>query len=126
MFQANIPAFKAMGILPVFVSADSAPESRKTQEGADVPFPVLADPDLAAHRAFAVTNRVDAATYAKLIGYRIHLEKASGRTHHTIAIPSMFLIDTQGVVRFAHADPKYKVRPTTAQVLTAIAAALKR
>ena len=37
-----------------------------------------------------------------------------------LAVPSLFLVDSQGVVRWAHADPDYKVRPSTVQVLAAV------
>ncbi len=55
--------------------------------------------------------------------YGVDLEAASGRTHHVIAIPALFLIDRSGIVRWAHSDPSFKVRPTTAQILAAIDAA---
>jgi peroxiredoxin len=42
------------------------------------------------------------------------------RAHHEIAIPSLFLIDRTGVVRWAHSDPDFKTRPSTAQILAAI------
>ena len=51
------------------------------------------------------------------------VERASGKAHHTIAIPALFLVDKQGVVRWAHDDPTITVRPSTAQILAAIDAA---
>jgi peroxiredoxin len=36
------------------------------------------------------------------------------------SIPSLFLIDKTGKVRWAHSDPDFKVRPSTAQILAAI------
>jgi hypothetical protein len=47
----------------------------------------------------------------------------SGKAHHTVAIPALFLVDKQGVVRWAHDDPDFTVRPGTAQILAAIDAA---
>ena len=37
-----------------------------------------------------------------------------------LLIPSLFLVDHTGVVRWAHSDPDFKVRPSTAQILAAI------
>jgi peroxiredoxin len=48
------------------------------------------------------------------------LEGYSGQSHHEIAIPSLFLIDQSGTVRWARSDPDFKVRPSTAQILAAI------
>ena len=44
-------------------------------------------------------------------------------THHCFAVPGLFLVDQAGKVRWAHADPDYKTRPTTAQILGALDAA---
>lgn len=48
------------------------------------------------------------------------LEQSSGRTHHTIAVPSIFIVDQAGIVRWAHAALDYKVRPSNEQILAAI------
>jgi len=114
------PEYRKRGVMPVAISVDRVEESAKTQATYAIPFPVLSDPDLAAHRAYRVLQQVDEAEFARLKGFGIDLEKASGRAHHVIAVPSIFLIDAKGVVRWVHADPDYKVRPSTAQVLSAI------
>jgi peroxiredoxin len=70
--------------------------------------------------AFHVVNKVDGGTLAKMKGFGVDLERYSGKTHHEIAIPSLVLIDRTGVVRWAHSDPDFKVRPSTAQILATI------
>ena len=109
--------YEKRGVTPVFISVDSVDESKKTTATYSIPFPLLADPDLAAHRAFSVTRKADDAEVEKLKGYRIDIEKASGRKHHEMAIPSIFLIDETGTVRWSHANPDYKQRPSTEQLL---------
>ena len=99
---------------------DSAEESEKTRARYSIPFPVLSDPELTAHRAFRVIHQADEAEVKRLKGFGMDLERASGKDHHFIAIPSIFLIDEHGVVRWAHADPDYKVRPSIVQILAAI------
>ena len=115
-----IPEFKKRGVMPVAVSVDKIQESAKTKAAHAIPFPVLTDPDLKLHSAFGVGFEIDEATVARLKKMGLDLEAASGRKHHTIAVPSMFLIDTSGTIRWAHAELDYKTRPTTAQVLAAI------
>lgn len=114
------PEFEKRGVTPVAVSVDDVDEAAKTQATYTIPFPVLSDPDLAAHRALRVAHYADEAEVAKLRGFGIDIERSSGRKHHTIAIPSIFIIDVEGVVRWAHADRDYKVRPSTEQLLAAI------
>jgi peroxiredoxin len=63
---------------------------------------------------------VQADELAKMKGFGIDLESYSEQTHHKIAIPALFLIDRTGVVRWAHSDPEFKMRPSTTQILAAI------
>jgi len=112
--------YKQRGVLPVAVSVDK-PEAAEGEYV--IPFPVLSDSDAGWIEAFHVVNKVEGAQLAKIQSFGIDLEKASGKTHHKIAIPSLFLIDRTGVVRWAHSDPDFKVRPSTAQILSAIDAA---
>lgn len=116
------PDFQGRGVTPVAVSVDRMEESARTSATYEIPFPVLSDPDLAAHRAFRVVHRVDDAELERLKGFGMDIERASGREHHVIAIPSLFAIDRQGIVRWAHADADYRVRPTTRQVIDALVA----
>lgn len=110
-------AFQARGVMPVAISVDKLSESARTQAAHSVPFPVLSDSDLTVHRAFKVLNPINPAGVKRLEGFGIDLEHASGRAHHTVAIPSVFLVDTAGVVQWAHADTDYKSRPTVEQLL---------
>ena len=118
--SASYPEYRKRGILPVAISVDKPSEATKTVETYTIPFPVLSDPDLLAHDAFRVVHTADPAEAAKLKGYGIDLEQSSGRSHHKFAIPALFVVDQSFTVRWAHADPDYKVRPRTAQILGAI------
>lgn len=111
------------GVTPVAVSVERPEEGAATRATYAVPFPILSDADLALIEPFHVVNQVEGKQLEMLGKYGIDLEGASGRTHHVIAIPSLFLIDRGGVVRWAHSDPTYTVRPATAQILAAIDAA---
>jgi peroxiredoxin len=117
------PEYQKRGVTPVAISVDKQDEAAKTEATYTIPFPILSDPDLAAHKAFQVLHQADDAEVAKLKSFGLDIEESSGRTHHTFAIPALFLIDKGGVVRWAHADPDYKVRPRTSQILAAIDAA---
>ena len=117
---AAFAQYQKRGVLPVAVSVDIPEEGSKTNATYTIPFPVLSDSKLAFINAFHVANHVDDATIARLKGYGVDLEKFSGQTHHTIAIPALFLVDKHGVIRWAHDDPTFTVRPTTEQILGAI------
>ncbi len=117
------PEYEKRGVTPVAVSVETPDEAMKTSATYSVPFPLLSDGDLALIEPFHVVNKVEGKQLEMLGKYGVDLEGRSGKTHHVIAIPSLFLIDRSGVVRWAHSDPTYTVRPTTAQILAAIDAA---
>ena len=72
------------------------------------------------HDAYKVANELDEAGVKRLKGFGIELERWSKRRHHKVAIPSIFLIDKSGIVRFAHAAHDYKTRPKTEALLAAL------
>ncbi len=117
------PEYQKRGVTPVTVSVDKPDAEAKTKATYAIPFPVLSDSDATMIEAFHVVNHVDDSTLAKMKGFGVDLENYSGKTHHEIAIPALFLIDRTGLVRWAHSDPDIKVRPSTAQILAAIDAA---
>lgn len=100
--------------------AGAASEKAALAPAATAPFPVLSDPDLAAHAALRVLHTAEDAEVERLRGFGVDIEKVSGRKHHQFAVPSLFLVDTAGRVRWAHADADYKTRPRTPQILAAI------
>ncbi|MBZ0272816.1 peroxiredoxin family protein [bacterium] len=114
------PGFQKRGFSIVAISVDKPAESAKTQATYTIPFPLLSDQDLAAHDAYRVTHEVDDEYFQMLKQYEIDIEAATGRKHHKMAVPSIFVIDENGVVAWAHADRDYKRRPSAEQILQAI------
>lgn len=116
--------FQQRGVTPVLISADSVDAAALASNTYRIPFPVMSDSNLSAHEAFDVVLTVDDATYTLYQSYGIELEQWSGKDHHKIAVASVFLVDKQGVVQWAHTSTDYKARPTTSQLLTVIDAVL--
>jgi len=116
----SIAEYEKRGVLPVAVSVDAPDAGAQSEATYKIPFPVLSDSDAAWIEAFHVVNQVEGEQLAAVKSFGIDLDKWSGKSHHKIAIPSLFLIDRDGVVRWAHSDPDFKVRPSTVQILAAI------
>lgn len=57
---------------------------------------------------------------ARYRDYGIDLQAWSGRDDGKIAVSSAFIVDTGGLVRWAHTDLDYKTRPSVEQLLAAI------
>lgn len=111
------PEFEKRGVTPVLISADKPDASAMAKATYEIPFPVLSDPDLRAHEAFDVVVQIDDATAEKYKTYGIVLENWSGRDHHKIAAPGVFLLDRTGTVQWAHVSKDYKTRPSVEQLL---------
>jgi len=110
-------AFQKRGVLPVLISVDRQSVAARSKQTYDVPFPVLSDSDLSVHEAFHVLNQMHDSTASRMKGRGIDLEEYSGRKHHTVAIPSVFLIEKDGRIAFSHAARDHKTRPTPEQLL---------
>lgn len=112
--------FKQRKVLPVLISADEIDGAALAQSRYEIPFPVLSDPDLIAHKNFRVVMSLTPELYETYKGYGIDIEQWSGRKHHQFAVASAFLVDSQGKVKWAHASLDYKQRPSVAQLLAVI------
>ena len=94
----------------VAVSVDQPSKLRETLREKDLEYTLLSDSDADGARAFGIAWKVGDAGYAKLGSYGIDLEDASGETHHILPVPSVFLIDAEGTIRFRYSNADYKVR----------------
>jgi peroxiredoxin len=116
---------KDMGFAVFAVSPDLPESLRSSSSKESLSYTLLSDSDMDAAKAFGIAFRVDDETIEKYKGYNIDLEAASGRTHHLLPVPSVFVIDRDGVIRFAHANPDYKVRLSPEEVMSAAKALIK-
>ncbi len=114
------PEFEKRGITPVAMSVDLPEADSLSQATYTIPFPVLSDTSAESLLSFHVVKPADAAQIERGKLPSVNVEQNSAQSHHEIAIPALFLIDRTGVVRWAHSDPEYKVRPSTAQLLAVI------
>ncbi|HEY0749103.1 MAG TPA: peroxiredoxin-like family protein, partial [Steroidobacteraceae bacterium] len=96
----------------LFLSTDK-PELLYTSlkdQNKNLPYTLLSDNELKAAEAFHIAFHVDAATYAKELQYGVNLEQTTGTTLHELPVPSVFIIDKSGKIRFVYSNPDYTVR----------------
>lgn len=117
---------EAMGFDQLYLSADSPATLARGLEGLEEPFDytILSDNDLVAAKSFGIAFRVDAATLRKYLEYNIDLEAASGRDHHALPVPAVFVIDRNGMISFAYVNPDYRFRLAPSVLMAAIKATL--
>ncbi len=87
-------------------------------------YTLFSDSKMEASKNFGIAFKVDDATIEKYKGYGIDLDDASGENHHLLPIPAVFLVGTDGVIKFTYANPDYKVRMDPEVLLSTVKAEL--
>lgn len=99
-----------MGYELLFISADRVEALGASLEEADLQYTLLSDNDLEAAKAYGVAFRVDPETVARYLEHGIDLEQASGRKHHMLPVPAVFIVGADGEIKFEYVNPNFRVR----------------
>jgi peroxiredoxin len=111
------------GVQLLAISTDKPEKLKATPDRDKLGCQLLSDSDAAAARGFGIAFKVDDATVEKYKEYGIDLEAASGKDHHILPHPAVFVVDTSGTIRFSHVNHDYKVRLEPLKILEAARAA---
>ncbi|MDF7808392.1 peroxiredoxin-like family protein [Pontiellaceae bacterium B12219] len=117
------PQLRELGYQIIAISPDQPSELAKSAEGGHLSYTLLSDSKVEAATAFGLVFTVDDATIEKYKKYDIDLEASSGESHHMLPVPAVFIVGTDGVIDFAHADADYKKRIESEVLLNAAKAA---
>lgn len=106
------PELESLGYETLYLNADSPETLRAGLEDPEDTFDynVLSDNDLVAAKKFGIAFRVDDGTVERYLEYNIDLEAASGRDHHALPVPAVFIVNTDGRISFAYVNPDYRFR----------------
>jgi len=108
-----------LGYQVLAISPDQPEALRASIDKGGYGYQLLSDSDMVLSSAFGLAFRVDDPTVEKYRGFGIDLDKASGRSHHLLPVPAVYIVDTKGVIRFAHWDADYKKRLESADLIAA-------
>jgi peroxiredoxin len=114
-----------LGYQVIAISPDNPQMLNKSKESSEFSYLLLSDSEMKAAQAFGIAFRVDNTTLEKYKGYGIDLEAASGRDHHLLPVPAVFIIGRDGRIGFTYVNPDYKVRIDPDVLLAAAKAVLK-
>lgn len=99
---------KGIGI--VGISPDSPQYLKESLNDLETEFSLLSDRDMEASRAFGIAFKENEETVARLKQNGMDIEERSGRGHHLLPVPAVFLINDEGRVEFQYVNPNYKER----------------
>ncbi len=114
---------ESLGYDVLFLSADRPERLQPSLKEKDLNYTLLSDARMNAARAYGIAFRVDDATVQQYKKFNIDLEATSGETHHELPVPAVFIVDRNGVVRYSHWNPDYKVRLSGDELIKAARAA---
>jgi len=103
----------------IAISPDRPKELLESREAEGLGYALYSDSEMTAARAFGIAFQLSPEEVEKYAGYGIDLEDASGREHHQLPVPSVFLVAPGGEIRFTYSNPDYRVRPENAVLLEA-------
>ncbi len=117
--QTIEPKLLDLGYRILAISPDRPAKLAESMDKHKLTYTLLSDHTMKASRSFGIAFRIDGSTFAKYKGYGIDLEEASGQKHHLLPVPSVFIVGTDGVIKFSYANPDYKVRLAPKDLLKA-------
>ncbi len=115
-----------LGYQLLAISPDRPSKLAESREKKELSYTLLSDSKMAAAKAFGIAFRVADETLEQYDEYGIDLEEASGSTHHLLPVPAVFIVGTDGRIKFSYVNPDYKTRLAPDVLLEAAESALER
>lgn len=103
-------SLKSLGYEILAISPDRPEELRKSIEKNNLGYTLFSDSSMNASLQFGIAFKVADETIEKYKSYDIDLESSSGLKHHLLPVPSVFILGTDGVIKFEYTNPNYKIR----------------
>ena len=108
-----------LGFPVVAISADQSSRLQESLKANDLGYALYSDSSLSAARAFGIAFQLSDDQVKMYLEYGIDLEAASGQKHHRLPVPSVFLVEAGGEIRWVYSNPDYEIRPDNAAILKA-------
>ena len=112
---------RAMNVDMIFLSADQPSMLTEANEEEEKPgYYLLSDNHLEVAKKFGIAFHVNEAGVKKLLDHGHDIEAASGLDHHNLPTPAVFVVNSDGVIKFKFITPDYKVRLHNDVLLAAV------
>lgn len=101
------------------ISPDKPEELAKSIDKHTLTYTLLSDSDGSAIQAFGLAFKAASSQFALL-------EQYSGEKTHILPVPAVYILGTDGTIKFVHFDPDFKVRMDPAKIVEQAKAALPK
>ena len=101
------------------ISPDHPDKIKETIDSHHFSHLFLSDSKVAAAIAFGIAFQVDSETLEMFVEYDIDLNAASGENHHILPVPAVFIVKSDGTIRFEYVNPDFTERLSSDILLAA-------
>ncbi len=100
-----------LGYQIIAISPDKPESLQPTTEKNDLHYQLLSDREMKVTAAYGVAFKMSDALRTKYIGHGFDLAPVPGDSEASwLPVPAVFILDAEGVVRYVHTNPNYRVR----------------
>ncbi|MCO6473856.1 MAG: peroxiredoxin-like family protein [Melioribacteraceae bacterium] len=108
-----------LGYKLIAVSIDKPGKLKESLQEHKLNYELYSDSKAEASRAFGIAFKVGDSQVEMLKSHNMDLEKSSGEQHHILPVPSVFIVDEEGKIKFEYVNPNYKERISGRLLLSA-------
>lgn len=106
-----------LGYKIIAISMDKPEILSSTLSKHKIEYELYSDSKANACKEFGIAFKLPESEVNKLRSYHMDVENSSGENHHILPVPSLFLVDQEGIIQFAYVNVDYKVRIDPSLVL---------
>ena len=118
-FRKSLPEIRSAGASLVAISPETPDNSLSTMEKNHLDFEVLSDRGSKVARAYGVSYKVPKVIAEQFKG-RLDLAKLNGDDSGELPLGATYVIDREGVIRYAFVDADYRKRAEPSDVIAAL------
>ena len=114
--QNSLSAFKARGVTLVAISPELPDRSLTMQEKHELQFPVLSDAGNNLAGKLGIVFQQPDTLRPVMEAHGVDLKARNGDDSYEVPFPASYLVDSEGMIRYAFLDPDYtrRLEPSTA------------
>ncbi len=119
------PQLALMGYQVLAISPDQPSKLKESLDKHRINYTLLSDSSLELARKFGLAYQVSPEILGKMKSFGVDLDGATGNHLHQLPVPAAYVVDRNGVIRFAYFNPDIKVRVNPDELLKAAKEAIR-
>jgi len=116
--EDSIAFIKDKGATLIAISPEKPENIAKTVEKTKATYPVLFDLDLKIMKSYDVAFQVDSSTVERYKKFGIDFYDANGNNGANLPVPTVYIVNREGIIIFKHFDADYKKRVSVQEILS--------